>query len=179
MLFTKMHGAGNDYIYVDCFAHQTPESPSQLAVKMSDRRYGVGGDGLILIEPSDLADARMRMFNADGSEAEICGNGIRCVAKYVYDHDICHREQLRIDHNDSASLHVNGALLLQRLEGACRHLPGRSSDPDLRCMPERTPPTGATVPETLQSAWAQRIGPPSTIARRSCRRAQLSSSASA
>jgi len=71
MRFTKMHGAGNDYVYVDCFEQSAPADPDQLAVKISDRHFGVGGDGLILIEPSKVADARMRMFNADGSEAEI------------------------------------------------------------------------------------------------------------
>lgn len=97
MKFTKMHGAGNDYVYVNCFQETLPEPPDQLAIKIADRRFGVGGDGLILIEPSDNADARMRMFNADGSEAEMCGNGIRCVAKYVYDHAIAPKEQLAIE----------------------------------------------------------------------------------
>ena len=78
-----MHGAGNDYVYVDCFAQPLPDRLPELARRMSDRRFGVGGDGLILIRPSDIADARMQMFNADGTEAEMCGNGIRCVAKYV------------------------------------------------------------------------------------------------
>src|SRR5437879_2877062 len=91
MRFTKMQGAGNDYIYVDCFAQQTPADPPRLAREIADRHYGVGGDGLILICPSKVADAEMRMFNADGSESEMCGNGIRCVAKYVYDHGIAHR----------------------------------------------------------------------------------------
>ena len=87
MEFTKMHGLGNDYVYVDCFRHKI-ENPSQLAVKISDRHRGVGSDGLILICPSSIADVRMRMFNADGSESQMCGNGIRCVAKYVYDHGL-------------------------------------------------------------------------------------------
>jgi diaminopimelate epimerase len=86
--FTKMHGAGNDYIYVDCFANPMPHYPGELSREISDRHFGVGADGLILICPSDKADARMRMFNADGSEAEMCGNGIRCVAKYVYEHGL-------------------------------------------------------------------------------------------
>ena len=86
--FTKMHGAGNDYIFVDCIQNSAPERPSELARRISDRRFGVGGDGLILILPSDCAEARMRMFNADGSEAEMCGNGIRCLAKYVYERGI-------------------------------------------------------------------------------------------
>jgi diaminopimelate epimerase len=91
MEFTKMHGLGNDYIYVDCFRQQVADPPD-LAVRMSSRHFGVGADGLILICPSDTADVRMRMFNADGSEAQMCGNGIRCLAKYVYDHGIVRHE---------------------------------------------------------------------------------------
>ena len=97
MRFTKMHGAGNDYVYVDCFRETLPENASQLARQMADRHFGVGGDGLILICPSEVADARMWMFNADGSEAEMCGNGIRCVAKYLYDHGICRKDALQIE----------------------------------------------------------------------------------
>ena len=97
MHFTKMHGAGNDYVYLDCFAQPVPENLPELARRISDRRFGVGGDGLILILPSHQADARMQMFNADGSEAEMCGNGIRCVAKFLYDHGICPRETLRVE----------------------------------------------------------------------------------
>lgn len=97
MNFTKMHGAGNDYVYVDCFNNPTPEDPAAIAIQISDRNKGIGGDGLILIEPTEKADARMRMFNADGSEAEMCGNGIRCVAKYVFDHGICSKDHLRIE----------------------------------------------------------------------------------
>lgn len=95
--FTKMHGAGNDYVYVSCFDQPEPADPAELARRIADRRFGVGGDGMILILPSETADARMRMFNADGSEGEMCGNGIRCVAKYVYDHHICRQPRLRID----------------------------------------------------------------------------------
>ena len=87
MRFTKMHGLGNDYVYVNCF-DQKIENPQQLAQVVSDRHFGIGSDGLILISPSKIADARMRIFNADGSEAEMCGNGIRCVAKYVYEHKL-------------------------------------------------------------------------------------------
>jgi len=105
-----MHGAGNDYVYLDCFAEQAPE-PSRLAVELSDRHFGVGGDGLILILPSEHADVRMRMFNSDGSEAEMCGNGVRCVAKYAYDHGLVDR--LRITVETAAGilpleLYVNG-----------------------------------------------------------------------
>jgi diaminopimelate epimerase len=96
MRFTKMHGAGNDYIYVDCFAQPVPNDLTELARAISDRHFGVGGDGLILICHSGVADAEMRMFNVDGSPSEMCGNGIRCVAKYVFDHGICRRDKLRI-----------------------------------------------------------------------------------
>jgi diaminopimelate epimerase len=97
MRFTKMHGIGNDYVYVDCFREQVPDDPAALARKIADRHTGVGGDGLILICPSTKAAARMRMFNADGSEAEMCGNGVRCVAKYVFDHGIASDNPLRIE----------------------------------------------------------------------------------
>ncbi len=97
MRFTKMHGAGNDYVYVNCFQETLPADPAALAQAVSDRHFGIGGDGLILICPSDVADARMRMFNADGSEAEMCGNGVRCVAKYVYDHRISRKKTLAIE----------------------------------------------------------------------------------
>ena len=87
MKFTKMHGLGNDYIYINCFEEKI-DNPAELAQIVSDRHKGIGGDGLILITPSETADVRMRMFNADGSEAEMCGNGIRCVAKYSYEHKL-------------------------------------------------------------------------------------------
>lgn len=96
MRFTKMHGAGNDYVYVDCFSQMVPENVEQLAARVADRHFGVGGDGLILICPSDTADAEMRMYNADGSYSEMCGNGIRCVAKYLYDHDLAKKDTLEI-----------------------------------------------------------------------------------
>jgi diaminopimelate epimerase len=95
-----MHGTGNDYVYVDCFREPlltNPAALANLAQKVSDRHFGIGSDGLILIGPSSVADARMRMFNADGSESEMCGNGIRCVAKYVYDHGIARRPTMRIE----------------------------------------------------------------------------------
>jgi diaminopimelate epimerase len=97
MRFTKMHGAGNDYVYVDCLAEPIPDDPAELARRVSDRHFGIGADGLILICPSKLADARMRIFNADGSEAEMCGNGVRCLAKYVYDHRLTSKETLKIE----------------------------------------------------------------------------------
>jgi diaminopimelate epimerase len=97
MRFTKMQGLGNDYVYVNLFKETLPLDPAVLAVKISDRHFGVGSDGLILIGPSERADARMRMFNADGSESEMCGNGVRCVAKYVFDHGIAHRPCVKIE----------------------------------------------------------------------------------
>lgn len=87
MKFTKMHGIGNDYVYVNCFEEKI-DNPAELAKVVSDRHKGIGGDGLIMIGPSLKADTRMRIFNADGSEAEMCGNGLRCVAKYTYEHKL-------------------------------------------------------------------------------------------
>jgi len=99
MKFTKMQGTGNDYVYVNCFAEPIPDQPERLAVKICDRHFGVGGDGLVLILPSETAAAKMRMFNADGSEGEMCGNAIRCVAKFLYDHGIRRKETLTIETN--------------------------------------------------------------------------------
>ena len=94
--FVKMHGCGNDYIYVDCF-EQTVEDPEKLAIVMSDRHFGIGGDGLVLICPSDTADVRMRMFNLDGSEGNMCGNAIRCVGKYMYDSGRARKTSIAVD----------------------------------------------------------------------------------
>lgn len=94
--FTKMHGIGNDYIYIDCFKEKI-ENPEHLAKIMSPRRTSVGSDGLILICPSDIADAKMRMFNMDGSEGKMCGNGIRCVGKYIYDNGIARKGTVTVE----------------------------------------------------------------------------------
>ena len=96
MKFTKMHGCGNDYVYVNLFEEQI-DDPAAIAVKVSDRHFSIGGDGLITIGPSETADFRMRIYNADGSEAEMCGNGIRCVAKYVYDYGMTKQTQISIE----------------------------------------------------------------------------------
>lgn len=96
MKFTKMHGLGNDYVYVNCFEEQVADAES-LAREISDRHRGVGSDGLILIRPSSEGDVRMEMYNADGSRAQMCGNGIRCVAKYVYEHDMIKSNPMRIE----------------------------------------------------------------------------------
>lgn len=94
--FTKMHGIGNDYIYINCM-ESTPERLSELAVEMSDRHFGVGGDGIVLICPSDKADFRMRMFNNDGSEARMCGNASRCIARYVHDHGLTDHQRISLE----------------------------------------------------------------------------------
>ncbi len=97
MKFTKMHGIGNDYVYVITFDQKVPTDPARLAIAMSDRHFGIGSDGMILIGPSARADARMRMFNADGSESEMCGNGVRCVAKYIHDHGIVRKSRVTVE----------------------------------------------------------------------------------
>lgn len=96
MKFTKMHGCGNDYVYVNCFK-ETIDNPNEVAVKLSDRHFGVGSDGLILIKPSDKADFFMEMYNADGSQGEMCGNGMRCVGKYVYDYGLTDKTEVAVD----------------------------------------------------------------------------------
>jgi len=96
MRFTKMHGIGNDYIYVNCL-NEHIDKPSEVSIKLSDRHFGIGADGLILIESSEMADFKMRMFNADGSEAEMCGNGIRCFGKFVYDNKLTTKKSMTIE----------------------------------------------------------------------------------
>src|SRR3954464_10455355 len=96
MRFTKMHGISNDYVYVNGFAEDVAD-PARGAIAVSARHFGIGSDGLILILPSDKADVRMRMFNADGSEGEMCGNGIRCVAKYAYDHRLTQSNPMKVE----------------------------------------------------------------------------------
>ena len=96
MRFTKMQGIGNDYIYINCF-EETVSDPPTLAVRLSDRHFGVGSDGVILIEPSEIADCKMDMYNADGSRGKMCGNGIRCVGKYVYERGIARKDILTVE----------------------------------------------------------------------------------
>jgi len=96
MKFTKMQGLGNDYIYVDC-TQKSIDNPSEVSKKVSDRHFGIGSDGLVLILPSDKADFRMRMFNSDGSESEMCGNAIRCVGKYVFDNKIINKNNITVE----------------------------------------------------------------------------------
>ena len=96
MKFTKMQGLGNDYVYVNCFK-ETIENPPEMAKKVSNRNFGIGSDGLIMINPSDVADFEMEMYNADGSRSERCGNGIRCVGKYVYDYGLTEKEHISVE----------------------------------------------------------------------------------
>ncbi len=96
MRFTKMEGCGNDYIYINCF-EENVNQPEKLAVAMSERHFGVGGDGLVLIMPSDKADFRMRMFNLDGSEGEMCGNAVRCIGKYVYERGLTTKQRISLE----------------------------------------------------------------------------------
>lgn len=96
MKFTKMQGLGNDYVYVNCFEEKI-ENPSEIAIKVSNRNFGVGSDGLIMINPSKVADFEMEMYNADGSRSEMCGNGIRCVGKYVYDYGLTDKTSITVE----------------------------------------------------------------------------------
>ena len=97
MRFSKMHGLGNDYIYFDCTKNNKINNPKELARKLSNRHTGIGGDGIILITKSKIADFKMRMFNSDGTEAEMCGNGIRCVGKFIYDNKLSNKKDLTIE----------------------------------------------------------------------------------
>lgn len=129
MKFTKMHGIGNDYVYVNCF-EESVKNPAEVSKFVSDRHFGIGSDGLILISPSAIADFRMNIYNADGSQAEMCGNGIRCVAKYVYDYGLTDKTeisvetlagikylQLQVENGKVASVEVNmGAPILEPKE---------------------------------------------------------------
>ncbi len=134
MRFVKMQGIGNDYIYIDCFRQSIPQDPAALAIKISDRHFGVGGDGLILICPSENADARMRMFNSDGSESEMCGNGVRCVAKFIYDHRIFRKRNLTIETGRGVL-----QLTLDIENGKCQSIKVNMGEPIL--IPETIPTT--------------------------------------
>lgn len=129
-----MQGAGNDYIYVDCFAQSVPDNLPELARSVSDRHFGIGSDGLVLICPSEQHDAEMRMFNADGSASEMCGNAIRCVAKYLYDHKIARKETLKIE-----SVGQELTLELSTTEGLVDRVRVDMGEPILQ--PDRIPTT--------------------------------------
>jgi diaminopimelate epimerase len=157
MRFTKMHGTGNDYVYLDCFAGLPSGDLAELARRIADRHFGVGGDGLILIRPSEVADARMQMFNPDGSEAEMCGNGVRCVAKFVYDHGLVRKPTLTIETGAGIL-----TLDLEIADGLVRRVRVDMGEPILR--PEKIPTTlpgnprfegGPVVDTTVEVACRQ------------------------
>jgi diaminopimelate epimerase len=129
MRFTKMHGIGNDYVYVNGFK-ETVVDPVRTAIAVSDRHFGIGSDGLILILPSDKADVRMRMFNADGSEGEMCGNGVRCVAKYAFDHGLTSNNPMRVETGRGVL-----SLSLETVEGKVRGVTVDMGEPILS-LPE-------------------------------------------
>lgn len=131
MKFTKMHGIGNDYIYVNMFEESVPD-PSALARRISDRHFGVGSDGLVLILPSERADVRMRMFNSDGSEAEMCGNAIRCVGKYAHDAGLVHATTITVETASGIK-----TLQLYLKNGLVRRVRVDMGEPELR--PDRIP----------------------------------------
>ncbi len=126
-----MHGIGNDYIYFDCFEEDLPD-PERLAVKLSDRRFSVGGDGIVLILPSEVADARMRMFNADGSEGKMCGNAIRCVGKFLYEIKNIRKEALTVE-----TLSGVKKLKLSVVGGVCEAVTADMGMPEF--VPEKIP----------------------------------------
>ena len=150
-----MHGAGNDYVYVDCFKEKVPQDLPELARRISDRHFGIGGDGLICIHPSDVADARMQMFNADGSEAEMCGNGIRCVAKYVYDHGLARSEKLRIE-TGAGVLSLN----LEVVDGLARQITVDMGEPILKT---NLVPTTLRANNAISEATAPAVDAPLSV----------------
>ena len=137
MKFTKMHGIANDYIYVNCFEENVP-NPEELSVRLSDRRRSIGGDGLILICPSEVADFRMRMFNADGSEGKMCGNGTRCIGKYVYDKGLTKKTTVTLETLSgikTLDLHVKNGQVetvtvdMGKAEFICKNIPAIYDEP--------------------------------------------------
>jgi len=147
--FTKMQGAGNDYVYVNCFEENVP-NPERVSIQVSNRNFGIGSDGLILIMPSDRADVRMRMFNSDGSESEMCGNGIRCVAKYAYDHNIVAKKEITAETGA-------GILTLQLFTGD----DGKVGKVRVNMGPPRL--TRAEIPMTGEPAGSQVVAQPLNI----------------
>jgi len=177
--FTKMHGIGNDYVYVDCFSQGVAE-PARLARRLSPRRTGIGADGLILICPSNVADCRMEMYNADGSRGEMCGNGIRCVAKYAHDHGLTAANPMRIEtdagiktlqvHSEAGRVRtvtvdmgepiLDGPRIPVAVEGQLVDAPFAVDGRDYRitCLSMGNPHCVVFVPE-VESLELERIGP--------------------
>jgi diaminopimelate epimerase len=150
--FRKYHGIGNDYVYVDCINQRLPRDPAALSRAVSDRHFGIGSDGLILITRSERADARMRMFNADGSEAEMCGNGVRCVAKFVYDHGLSKNNPLRIE--------TGRGVLTLHLEVKAGHVEQVTVDMGEPILEAQQVPTTLPGPRVVKAPLAAVLGGP-------------------
>jgi len=150
LAFTKMHGIGNDYVYVDCTENDLP-NPGDVARRISLRRTGIGSDGLILIRPSEVADCRMEMYNADGSRGEMCGNGIRCVGKYVFDHGICSGDTLRIETDAGVK-----TLQLRLKEGLVAEVTVDMGEPELEGAAIPVAATGRVIDAPLEIAGEHR-----------------------
>ena len=164
MKFTKMQGLGNDYVYVNCFEEKI-EAPSELAVKISDRHFGVGSDGLIMINPSEKADFEMEMYNADGSRGEMCGNGIRCVGKYVYDYGLTDKTEISVETLGGIkylSLNVeDGKVRSVRVDMGSPVL--RPEDIPVRCEGERAVDVPVTVDGTEYRMTCVSMGNPHAV----------------
>lgn len=164
MKFTKMQGLGNDYVYVNCFEEKI-ETPSELAVKISDRHFGVGSDGLIMINPSEKADFEMEMYNADGSRGEMCGNGIRCVGKYVYDYGLTDKTEISVETLGGIkylSLNVeDGKVRSVRVDMGSPVL--RPADIPVRCDGERAVDVPVTVDGTEYRMTCVSMGNPHAV----------------
>ncbi len=143
MKFTKMHGIGNDYVYVNCFEEEVSD-PERAAIFVSDRHFGIGSDGLILIQPSETADCRMDMYNLDGSRGMMCGNGVRCVGKYVYDHGLVPADRRRISVETLSGIKY---LDLQVEDGKVKELTVDMGEPEvISQVPEQLSAAGIQVP---------------------------------
>jgi len=158
MRFIKMQGAGNDYVYVDCVRQALPRNASELSKMVSNRNFGIGSDGLILLCPSERADVRMRMFNADGSESEMCGNGIRCVAKMAYDHGLSKSNPMKVETGRGVlTLHLE----IER--GKVQRVRVDMGEPILEAAKIPTTLAGANVvnqplPDVADTAWHTSCG---------------------
>ena len=164
MKFTKMQGLGNDYVYVNCFEEKI-ETPSELAAKISDRHFGVGSDGLIMINPSEKADFEMEMYNADGSRGEMCGNGIRCVGKYVYDYGLTDKTEISVETLGGVkylSLNVEGGKVRSvRVDMGSPVL--RPADIPVRCEGERAVDVPVNVDGTEYRMTCVSMGNPHAV----------------
>lgn len=148
--FTKMHGIGNDYIYIDCM-ESIPDRLPELAIEMSDRHFGAGGDGIVLICPSDVADFRMRMFNNDGSEARMCGNASRCIAKYVHDHGLTDRQHISLET-------LSGIKVLSLNMNPDGHVGTVTVDMGEPCLTAASVPVTTTSPRMIEQPVATSCG---------------------